>query len=96
MTLVTVRDALAAATLEQKDRLLELAVQRQNLLEDLAELARDYKANKKELDEPLNRIEVEMFALLEEVATGQSDLFPGGDDGSTEEEGGDADGEADA
>lgn len=91
MTGMIVRDALEAATLEQKDRLLEFAVQRQNLLEEIAELTRDFKANKKELDEPLNRIEVEMFALLEEVATGQTDLFPGGDDGSTDQEGGEPD-----
>lgn len=85
MTGMIVKKALEQATLEQKDHLLELVVQRQNLLEEIAELARDYKANKKDLDEPLNRIEVEMFSLLEEVATGQKTMFEG------EEEGGETD-----
>lgn len=83
--------AIKKANEEQKDRLLELVIRRQNIRIELADLQIEYKKDRKELEEPLDTTDAAIFTLLEEIATGQKDLFddPTNED---EEEGEDDDG----
>jgi hypothetical protein len=70
-----IQTAIKKANEEQKDRLLELVIRRANVMFELKDLQIDYKKDKKALEEPLGITDGAIFALLEEIATGQKDLF---------------------
>jgi hypothetical protein len=70
-----IQTAIKKANQEQKDRLLELVIRRENVKAELADLQIDYKKDRKALEEPLGITDGAIFALLEEIATGQKDLF---------------------
>ena len=87
MALLKLNHAIEVATQDQKDALLELVIQRQNRVEEIAELTRNYKEDKKPLEEALTSLDTRIFEILEEIDTGQRSMFDGGDDGSTDQDG---------
>ena len=96
MALLKLNHAIEVATEEQKDALLELVIQRQNRVEEIAELTRNFKAEKKPLEEALTSLDTRIFEILEEIDTGQRSMFDGGEDGSTEADGEEEDDEDEA